>query len=74
MRMIPPTWLTTLKEIRIKKDLSRTQYAAAVRAQWGASRAQKLQSGGVLEISQARNMVQRRQEDEAIKAQRILKA
>jgi hypothetical protein len=73
-RLIKGALFSAAKGIRIKKDLSRTQYAAAVRAQWRASRAQKLQSGGVLEISQVRNMVQRRQEDEAIKAQRILKA
>jgi hypothetical protein len=66
-RFIKGALFSAAEGIQIKKDLSRTQYAAAVRSQRLASRNQKLRSGSVLEVSQARNMVQRREEDEAIR-------
>lgn len=50
--------------IRIKRDLGRTQYAETIKRQRRALKNRPLQSGGVLKVSHARPMVQKKEEDD----------
>ncbi len=60
--------------IQVKRDLGRTQMAEMARRQRRAKKNAALQSGGTLEVSEARNMVKQRKEDEIAKAKRLVEA
>jgi hypothetical protein len=56
----------------MQRDLSRTKYATAIRSQKRNEKNYKLQSGGVLKVSEARNMIIQKKGDDIAKAQRVL--
>ncbi|CAG9953466.1 unnamed protein product [Clonostachys rosea f. rosea IK726] len=58
--------------VQMQRDLSRTKYATAVRAQKRNAKNYRLQSGGILKVSEARNMVIQRKEDDIAKAKAVL--
>uniref|UniRef100_A0A8H7N0B1 HTH CENPB-type domain-containing protein n=1 Tax=Bionectria ochroleuca TaxID=29856 RepID=A0A8H7N0B1_BIOOC len=58
--------------VQMQRDLSRTKYATAVRSQKRNAKNYRLQSGGVLKVSEARNMIIKRKGDDIAKAQAVL--
>uniref|UniRef100_A0A8H7K2R3 HTH CENPB-type domain-containing protein n=1 Tax=Bionectria ochroleuca TaxID=29856 RepID=A0A8H7K2R3_BIOOC len=58
--------------VQMQRDLSRTKYATAVRSQKRNAKNYRLQSGGVLKGSEARNMIIKRKGDDIAKAQAVL--
>jgi hypothetical protein len=58
--------------VQMQRDLSRTKYATAVRSQKRNAKNYRLQSGGILKVSEARNMIIKRKGDEIAKAQAVL--
>ncbi|KAI6778341.1 transposase [Emericellopsis cladophorae] len=67
--------LTTAAElVQVKRDLSRTKKAELMQRQRRAMKNRPLQSGGVLTVAEARDMVVQRDEDALVKAQRLVDA
>lgn len=71
-KMISAGQANTAELIATKRDLGRTKLATEARKARKAQRNTQLQSGGVLNIEEARHMVQKRQETELEQAQKIV--
>jgi len=64
----------TTELLQVKRDLGRTRYAEEVRRQRRAVKNVQLQAGGVLTVEQGRAMAKKREENDLVKAQRIVDA
>ncbi|KAJ6094227.1 hypothetical protein N7467_003072 [Penicillium canescens] len=67
--------LTTAAELlQAKRDLGCTKYAQEIEARRRASKNYRLQKGGILEVSEARQMVANRQDNEEVRARKVIEA
>ncbi|KFA48277.1 hypothetical protein S40293_10138 [Stachybotrys chartarum IBT 40293] len=73
-RFIKGALFNAAEGVQLRKDLSRTDYATAMRSKRRSTKNHKLQAGGIMTVREAREMLVQRKEDDIIKAQRIIKA
>ncbi|KFA80584.1 hypothetical protein S40288_11688 [Stachybotrys chartarum IBT 40288] len=71
-RFIKGALFSAAEGIQMRKDLSRTRYAEAVRAQRRASKNFRLKTGGVLSVEEAREMIVVKKDADLAKARRTL--
>jgi hypothetical protein len=60
--------------LQTKRDLGRTQYAKKIQEQRRSLKNQPLQTGGILTVAEGRHMVQKKEENEVLRAQKIIEA
>lgn len=73
-RFIKGALFSAATGVQLQRDLGRTRYAEAVRARRRSSKNYRLQTGGVLSVSEARNMLVQKKDAELQHACRVLEA
>jgi hypothetical protein len=73
-RFIKGSLVTATELVQVKRDLQRTKLAEDIANRRRLQKSRPLQSGGVLTVAQARRTIKVREDDELIKARRVVQA